>query len=113
MNFEQIWPIAQAAAESFSTLSPWVLLAVWWLESRWEPTAVNTSSLATGLGQVMPKEAGSIFSDRPTMDELKDPETNATGPEHREGQGKVPQGRQPVSLETGSEVVFWRLAICW
>jgi hypothetical protein len=56
-------------------LDPSLLAAVWDFESSGNPGAVNKSSGATGLGQVMPRERG--FPDRPTQAELLDPETNA------------------------------------
>lgn len=46
------------------------------LESGGNPNAVNATSLATGLMQVIPKEFGEMFADRPTIEELKDPKTN-------------------------------------
>jgi len=55
---------------------PLVLAALIMLESSGDPNAYNETSKATGLGQVMPYEAGPLFVDRPTIQELKDPETN-------------------------------------
>lgn len=55
-------------------LDPTLLAGVVDFESSGNPQAVNTSSGATGLGQVMPREAG--FADRPTRQELLDPATN-------------------------------------
>jgi len=52
-----------------------LLAAVWDFESSGNPGAINKSSGATGLGQVMPRERG--FPDRPTQRELLDPATNA------------------------------------
>ncbi len=75
MTFEQLVPIAKAAVVAYPALTVPQLLALWWVESRWDPTVVNSASLATGLGQVMPQEAG--FNDRPTIEELKDPTVNA------------------------------------
>lgn len=75
MTFDELVPIAEVAAKAYPAVTVPQLLALWWIESRWNPEAVNTSSKATGLGQVMPKEAG--FPDRPTIEELKDPATNA------------------------------------
>jgi soluble lytic murein transglycosylase-like protein len=57
-------------------LDPYLVAAIIWVESKGNPDAVNKRSQATGLGQVMPKEAGSVFSDRPSTDELKKPELN-------------------------------------
>ena len=56
-------------------LNPSLLAAVWDFESSGNPGAINKSSGATGLGQVMPREAG--FAGRPTRAELLDPATNA------------------------------------
>lgn len=55
-------------------LDPSLLAGVVDFESGGNAGAVNRSSGATGLGQVMPREAG--FPDRPTKAELLDPETN-------------------------------------
>jgi murein DD-endopeptidase MepM/ murein hydrolase activator NlpD len=68
------WSLAQRAAQRHG-LDPSLLAGVWDFESGNNPGAVNKSSRATGLGQVMPREAG--FPDRPTQQELLDPETNA------------------------------------
>lgn len=56
-------------------LDPSLLAGVWDFESSGNPGAVNRSSGATGLGQVMPRERG--FPDRPTQQQLLDPATNA------------------------------------
>src|SRR5215204_1470281 len=45
-------------------------------ESGGKPDAGHPTSGATGLGQVMPKGSGPHFGDRPTKQELLDPETN-------------------------------------
>lgn len=45
-------------------------------ESGGKPDAGHPTSGATGLGQVMPKGSGPYFNDRPTKQELLDPETN-------------------------------------
>jgi murein DD-endopeptidase MepM/ murein hydrolase activator NlpD len=55
-------------------LDPTLLAGVVDYESSGNPGAVNRSSGATGLGQVMPREAG--FSGRPSRQELLDPDTN-------------------------------------
>lgn len=57
-------------------LSSALVLAVIWVESRGNPEAVNQRSQATGLMQVMPREAGKVFADRPGRDELLDPKVN-------------------------------------
>jgi soluble lytic murein transglycosylase-like protein len=62
-------------AEKYA-LDPLVLAALIMTESDGDPDAYNKNSMATGLGQVMPKEAGPLFEGRPTVKELKDPETN-------------------------------------
>jgi len=49
----QTWewaPDVHAAADEWG-LSPWLLLALLWCESRLDPTAVNRTSGAAGLGQ--------------------------------------------------------------
>jgi len=56
-------------------LNPSLLAGIWDFESGGNAGAINKSSRATGLGQVMPREAG--FPDRPTQQELLDPKTNA------------------------------------
>jgi murein DD-endopeptidase MepM/ murein hydrolase activator NlpD len=55
-------------------LDPSLLAGVVDFESSGNPRAINKSSGATGLGQVMPRERG--FPDRPTQAELLDPDTN-------------------------------------
>lgn len=64
-------------AEPYS-IEPAIILAMIYVESRGKPLAVNHRSMASGLMQVMPQEAGDVFSDRPTSAELLDPETNIT-----------------------------------
>jgi peptidoglycan DL-endopeptidase RipB len=68
------WGLAEAKGRQHG-LDPSLLAAVWDFESSGKPGAINKSSGATGLGQVMPRERG--FPDRPTQAELLDPETNA------------------------------------
>lgn len=68
------WGLATQAAQKHG-LDPSLLAAVWDFESSGNPGAINRSSGATGLGQVMPRERG--FPDRPTQRELLDPATNA------------------------------------
>lgn len=55
-------------------VDPTLLAGVVDFESSGNPAAVNRSSGATGLGQVMPRERG--FGDRPSQQELLDPATN-------------------------------------
>ncbi len=55
-------------------VDPWDIAAIIWTESRGDANVVNDHTMATGLGQVLPKEWG--FEDRPTIEELKNPETN-------------------------------------
>ncbi len=57
-------------------LDPWLVAAMILVESGGDPEAYNETSMATGLGQVMPREAGEVFAHRPSVKELKDPETN-------------------------------------
>jgi hypothetical protein len=60
----------------YYSIDPHVVAAVIMIESSGNPNAINPESGATGLGQIMPQEAGELFSDRPTQAELLDPETN-------------------------------------
>jgi len=76
VTLEQLLPIAEVAGETHH-VAPVVLLALWWVESRWDETAINPQTLATGLGQVIPRDYGRMFSDRPTSKELLDPAVNA------------------------------------
>jgi soluble lytic murein transglycosylase-like protein len=46
------------------------------IELQGNPRAGNRASGATGLMQVMPREAGPSFRDRPSREELLNPETN-------------------------------------
>jgi hypothetical protein len=57
-------------------LDPWMVAAIIMVESGGDPEAYNEKSMATGLGQVIPREAGKVFAHRPSIEELKDPETN-------------------------------------
>jgi murein DD-endopeptidase MepM/ murein hydrolase activator NlpD len=66
--------LARTAAGKYK-LPTSLLAGVWDFESGGNPGAINKSSGATGLGQVMPRERG--FPDRPTQQELLDPATNA------------------------------------
>lgn len=68
------WSLAQDVAGRHG-LDPSLLAGVWDFESSGNPGAINRSSGATGLGQVMPRERG--FPDRPTQQQLLDPATNA------------------------------------
>lgn len=53
------------------------ILAIIAVESAGDPNAINLASGATGLMQVMPREANpKMFHNRPTQEELLDPETN-------------------------------------
>lgn len=67
------WPLIQQAAARYG-IDPTLLLGVVDFESSGNPEAVNRSSGATGLGQVMPREKG--FPGRPTQAQLMDPGTN-------------------------------------
>jgi soluble lytic murein transglycosylase-like protein len=51
-------------------------LAIIYMESRGHPDVVNKSFPAVGLMGVVAREAGEDFKDRPTIEELKDPDTN-------------------------------------
>jgi len=57
-------------------IEPAVVLAIIWMESRGKPDEFHHISQATGLMQVIPREAGGRFVDRPTIEELRDPRTN-------------------------------------
>jgi soluble lytic murein transglycosylase-like protein len=57
-------------------LNPYDVAALIMIESGGNPDAVNTESGATGLGQIMPRGSGNWAENRPTSEELKDPETN-------------------------------------
>jgi len=54
--------------------------AVLYFESRFNPSAINPTSMATGLGQVMPSDVsdryGGVFKNRHTSEELLEPATN-------------------------------------
>jgi len=56
-------------------IDPRVIGTIIAIESAGNPNAVSTVG-AVGLMQVMPREAGSQFADRPTKQELLDPDTN-------------------------------------
>lgn len=64
------------AQADLNGIDPWLVAAVIMVESSGDPNAVNEASKATGLMQVMPLEAGKAFKGRPTIEELKDPDTN-------------------------------------
>lgn len=57
-------------------IEPLVVLAIIWMESKGNPDEFHHISLATGLMQVIPREAGGRFEGRPTIEQLKDPRTN-------------------------------------
>lgn len=58
-------------------ITPALILAMIYVESGGDATAINPRSRATGLLQVMPRETNpQIFGDRPTQEQLLDPETN-------------------------------------
>ena len=65
--------LIEQAAKKYG-LDPSILAGLIQFESGGNPSAVNKDSGATGLGQVMPREAG--FSGRPSRQELLDPATN-------------------------------------
>lgn len=66
--------INQYAKENY--LDPWFVGGVIMVESGGDPDAYNEASMATGLMQVMPREYGKPFLDRPSIADLKSPETN-------------------------------------
>jgi len=57
-------------------IEPLVVLAIIWMESKGNPDEFHHISLATGLMQVIPQEAGGRFEDRPTIEQLRNPRTN-------------------------------------
>jgi soluble lytic murein transglycosylase-like protein len=57
-------------------LDPMDIATLILVESDGNPKALNAKSKATGLCGIMSKESGPIFKDRPTIEELYDPETN-------------------------------------
>lgn len=57
-------------------IEPLVILAIIWLESRGDPEAFNAVTDSTGLMQVVAREAGVPFQNRPSIADLKDPRTN-------------------------------------
>lgn len=69
--------VAELTADCAPPITPAVILAVIYLESKGDAGAINSRSGAAGLMQVMPREANpALFADRPTQEELLDPETN-------------------------------------
>ena len=67
------WPKIQQYAAQHGVPAD-LLAAIVDFESGGDPNAGHKGSGATGLGQVMPREAG--FAGRPTKQELLDPDTN-------------------------------------
>jgi soluble lytic murein transglycosylase-like protein len=57
-------------------LDPMDIATLILVESDGNPRALNQKSKATGLCGIMSKESGSVFKNRPTIEELYDPETN-------------------------------------
>ncbi len=57
-------------------IDPSIFLNIIRIESKGNPNAYNKESKASGLGQIMPREAGEDFKDRPTSAELLVPDTN-------------------------------------
>lgn len=68
------FPIVNLIAGLFG-LRPEVVMAVIMLESGGSPNAVSSSG-AVGLMQVMPREAGDAFKDRPSAEDLRSPAIN-------------------------------------
>lgn len=62
-------------AAMHSGLDARVVAAVIQAESEWDAGAIGPAG-EVGLMQIMPQEAGDAFSDRPTTEELLDPEIN-------------------------------------
>lgn len=67
----QFAPLTEAPALAYNVPTP-TLLAVMWVESRCNPTAINRESGATGLGQIIPASKWG----RPPQRALLDPKTN-------------------------------------
>jgi len=72
----QFYDIAYEVARQYDEFNEIWLLGIVYMESRGDPEAYNEETRATGLMQIMPKEAGKMFDSRPTIEELKDPGTN-------------------------------------
>ena len=72
-RLQRWWPLIQKYAAQHGVPAD-LLAAVIDFESGGDPNAGHKVSGATGLGQVMPREAG--FPGRPTRQELLNPETN-------------------------------------
>ena len=66
--------IIQAARKY--NLPPEILAGLVAYESGGNPHARGGATGATGLGQIMPQEAGPVFANRPTSQQLLDPTTN-------------------------------------
>jgi soluble lytic murein transglycosylase-like protein len=69
------WKELIQAAATASQLDPHLVAAVIMLESGGDPAAVSPAG-AVGLMQVMPREAGAAFEDRPGRSELLEPALN-------------------------------------
>jgi len=76
MNLEATLQWYDLVVQLAPGIEPATILAMIWIESRGDSEAFNAGSQATGLMQIMPYEAGAIFADRPTIEELKDARTN-------------------------------------
>jgi len=69
--------VRQLTADCSPSITPALILAMIYLESKGDAGTINPRSRATGLMQVMPREANpQKFGDRPTQAQLLDPETN-------------------------------------
>jgi len=69
--------VNQLTAGCVSPIDPATILAIIYRESGGDPNIINPHSGAVGLMQVMPREANpKLFANRPTEEELLDPETN-------------------------------------
>jgi len=84
MGYDELRPIADAAAQVYLVgleAAALKLLALWWLESGWNPHLVNPHTFAAGLGGVLSYESAAVWGERfltrPTVEELKDPKVSA------------------------------------
>ena len=71
--------VIQLTADCTPPITPAVVLAIIYIESKGNAGAINPHGEATGLMQIMPKESNpAVFGTRPTKAELLDPQTNIT-----------------------------------
>jgi hypothetical protein len=73
-NISQWCPLVVKYANEYG-LDPILVGSIIQVESKGDPNTPSWKN-AIGVMQVMPKETGWLFRDRPTADELRDPEVN-------------------------------------